>query len=384
MAMKICIPLEVADGETRVAAVPETVRGFTSAGLEVCVQAGAGAEATFDDASYEAAGAGIASDAASLLDQADIVLKVRRPQEGEISLIRRGATLICLLQPAINLDLVRALGEAGITSFALDAVPRIARAQSMDVLSSMSSLSGYKAVLLAADNMGKIVPMMMTAAGTVRAANGLIIGAGVAGLQAIATARRLGAVVKAVDVRPGVKEQVESLGAKFVPMEVAHEAAETAGGYAKDLGEDFYKQEQDIIAPHLKDCDFVISTALIPGQAAPILITEQMIESMPTGAVIVDLAAEAGGNCSPTEPGRTIECHGVKIIGPTNLPAQMPVHASLMFARNAAAFLKELLADGRIVINMENQVISETLITRDERIVHAPTLEAIEARKEQS
>jgi len=383
MATKICIPLEVAAGETRVAAVPQTVRGLVSAGLEVCVQAGAGAKAFFDDASYESAGARIVPDAASLLSEASVVLKVRPPQEGEIPLIGRGATLICPLQATSNLELVRALSEGGITSFALDAVPRIARAQSMDVLSSMSSLAGYKAVLLAAEALSKIVPMMMTAAGTIRAAGALIIGAGVAGLQAIATARRLGAVVKAVDVRPAVREQVESLGAKFVSMEVAHEAPETAGGYAKDLGEEFYKQEQGIIAPHLKDCDFVISTALIPGRPAPILITEQMVGSMPKGSVIVDLAAEAGGNCSLTEPGRTIECNGVKIIGPTNLPARMPVHASLMFARNAAAFLKELLADGQLVIDMENQVIRETLITRDGRIVHAPTLEAIEARKEQ-
>ena len=293
--MRISIPQEVATEETRVAAVPETVRGFVSSGAEVCVQTRAGARAFFDDATYEAAGARIIADPADLLEEADIVLKVQEPAENpaigrhEIDLMRRGCVLICVLRPTANAALAERLARAGITSFALDCVPRIARAQSMDVLTSMASLAGYKAVLLAADAVGKMLPMMMTAAGTIRPAAVLVIGAGVAGLQAIATAKRLGAAVKAIDVRPAVKEQVESLGAKFVPMEVTHQEAETAGGYAGDLGEEFYRAEQQIIAPHLKGCDVVISTALIPGRRAPVLITGEMVASMPPGAGIVKI-----------------------------------------------------------------------------------------------
>ncbi len=386
--MRIAIPTEIAQGETRVAAVPETVRRFVVGGAEVGVQSGAGERALFADPAYAAAGASVVSDPRELLGQSDLVLKVRPPEQNpdlsvhEVDLMREGAILICILRPAGSVDLVRRLAAANVTAFALDALPRIARAQSMDVLSSMSSIAGYKAVLMAADAMGKMIPMMMTAAGTIRPANFLIIGAGVAGLQAIATARRLGASVKAIDVRPAVKEQVESLGAKFVPMEVEHETTESAGGYAADLGEEFYRNEQEIIAPHLTNCDAVITTALIPDRRAPILITGEMVAAMASGAVIVDLAAEAGGNCSLTRPGEAVEQDGVTILAPLNVPALMPVHSSLMFARNAAAFVNELIADGQVNIDMDNPILRETLITRDGQVVHAATLEALEGGKE--
>ncbi len=387
--MIISVPREVVPGETRVAVVPETVRGFVTGGLEVHVQRGAGARAAFNDKAYADAGATMVNDVRTLLGAADIVLKIHKPSENpnlnehEVDLIPRGAVLICPLTATLETRLVQRIAEAGITSFALDAVPRIARAQSMDVLSSMASLSGYKAALMAADALGKILPMMMTAAGTIRASNALVIGAGVAGLQAIATARRLGAVVKAIDVRPAVKEQVESLGVKFIPMEVRHTEAETAGGYARDLGEAFYAREQEIIAPHLKDADIVITTAQIPGRRAPVLITREMVELLEGGSVIVDLAVEGGGNCSVSRPDEEVHHRGVTILAPRNLPARMPIHASIMFARNAATFLKELLSDGKLNIDMENEIIRATLITRDGQVVHEPTLEAIEAGKDQ-
>ena len=367
--MKIGVPKEIADGETRVAAVPETAAGFVRSGLEVLVQAGAGEGAFFSDAEYESAGATIVPDAASLYGQADLIVKVVAPDEAEIALLKAGQILVTVLSPLTSAERMQRLAAANVTSFALDVMPRITRAQSMDVLSSMSTISGYKAVLLAADRMGKICPMMMTAAGTLKPAAALIVGAGVAGLQAIATAKRLGAVVTAIDVRPSVAEQVESLGARFIPMEVEH--AEDAGGYAADLGEAFYKGEQEIIAPHAKSSDIVITTALIPGRPAPVLITEAMVDSMRPGSVIVDLAAVAGGNCTLGRPDEQVVRNGVTIVAPTNLPAQVPVHASRMFARNVAAFLKEFVTDaGELNLDRENEVIAGTLITHQGRIVH--------------
>ena len=377
--MKVAIPKEIAPGENRVAGTPETVRQLVKAGLAVAVEAGAGVAAGFPDAEYQAAEATIQPQPAELLGEAELVLKVQKPfrdpQTGqdELERLHRGQTLVSFLHPLVNLEQVQRLAEAGITSFAMDAIPRLTRAQPMDALSSQSTVAGYKAVILAADAMVKMMPMLMTAAGTIRPASALVIGAGVAGLQAIATARRLGAVVKALDVRPGVREQVESLGAKFVSMETSHEDSQDTNGYATDLGEEFYRQEQGIIAPHLKDADLVIATALIPGRPAPRLITEAMVKSMKPGSVIVDLAAEAGGNCTLTQPGQRVERYGVLIFGPLNLASTLPLHASQMYARNIAAFVAELVKDGQIQIDPSNEIIHSTLITRDGQVVHEPT-----------
>ena len=373
--MKLAILKETHSGETRVAMIPPTLRRLVQSGMEAVVESGAGKGASWIDADYEAAGAQVAGDADGLAG-ADVFLRITPPADGE-SLPPAGKVLVSMLRPLVDHDLVRRLAEGGVTSLALDMIPRITRAQSMDVLSSMNTLAGYKAVLLAAGAMHKIIPMMMTAAGTIRPAGALVIGAGVAGLQAIATAKRLGAVVTAVDVRPAVKEQIESLGARFVPMEVDH-AAEDAGGYAADMGEEFYAQEQEILAPHLKNADMVITTALVPGRAAPVLITEQMVSGMRAGAVIVDLAATAGGNCTLTRPDETVVREGVTILGPTNLPAMVPIHASEMFSRNVEAFLKEIVGDdGATAIDTDNEIIKGSLITRDGQIVHEATLESM-------
>lgn len=363
--MKLAIVRESASGETRVAATPETVRDLVKLGLEVAVQASAGSRAGFDDQQYSQAGATIAPDAASALAGAHIVLRVAPPGElDELHMLDEDCVLAGMLAPQANRPFVERLAQRRVTAFTLERMPRITRAQPMDVLSSMSTIAGYKAVLVAANELGKMMPMMMTAAGTLRPASALVIGAGVAGLQAIATARKLGAVVTGVDVRPAAQEQVKSLGARFVPMEVQHEA-QTAGGYAADLGEDFYRQEQEILAPHVKGADIVIATALIPNRPAPKLITAQMVESMKHGSVIVDLAAVAGGNCSLTKPDQRVDHEGRIVLGPTNLPATVPGHASTMFARNMLAFVRELVADGQVRLDMENPIIGETLLTRD-------------------
>ncbi|MDP6546876.1 MAG: Re/Si-specific NAD(P)(+) transhydrogenase subunit alpha [Phycisphaerae bacterium] len=365
--MKLAILSETAVGERRVAVVPKTAGLLVQRGLEVAVQSAAGLGAFFSDDDYAEAGASIASDATGVVDGADIVIKIEPPDRSELDLLNEGQVLVCLLRPGANGELVGQLAEAGVTSFALDTVPRISRAQSMDVLSSQSTVAGYRAVVLAVSSLGTMTPMMMTAAGTLRPAGALVIGAGVAGLQAIATAKRLGAVVTAVDVRPVAREEVESLGAKFVPMEVDH-SAQDPGGYATDLGEEFYQAEQEIIAPFSKKADFIISTALIPGRPAPVLITEQMVDDMKGGSVIVDLAAAAGGNCALSNPGQTTEHNGVTIHAPLNLPSDIPVDASEMFSSNVAAFINELLSDeGEISIDMENEIIKGTLVTHEGR-----------------
>ena len=360
--MRLAVLKETLGGERRVAIAPETVALLVRRGLEVRVQSGAGLGAFFTDDNYIQAGASVADDAPGAVDGADVVVAIAPP---EPELLSGGQTLICLLAPKTNADLIEQLAAAGVTSFALDAMPRITRAQAMDVLSSQSTVAGYRAVLLAAESLSVMTPMLMTAAGTIRPANALVIGAGVAGLQAVATARRLGAVVTAVDVRPAAREQVESLGAKFIPMEVDH-SAQDAGGYAADLGEDFYRAEQDIIAPATKKADFIITTALIPNRPAPTLITEQMVAEMKPGAVIVDLAAPGGGNCSPSRPGETVICNNVTIHAPLNLPSEVPVDASKMFSSNVAAFIGELLNDaGELNIDMKNEIVKGTLITRE-------------------
>jgi len=342
------------------------------------VESGAGAGASHDDDAYRAAGATVATDRAAALG-ADVVLKVQKPTPEEIGLLREGAALIGTLQPLTNPDLVRALVAKRTTSFSMDAIPRVTRAQPMDSLSSQSNIAGYKAVLLAANSLPKFFPMLTTAAGTVTPARVLVLGAGVAGLQAIATARRLGAVVEAFDTRPVVKEQVQSLGARFLEIELG-EQGEGAGGYAKELSEEAHRKEQELVAKHVKDADVVITTALVPGRRAPILVTADMVRSMRPGSVIVDLAAEMGGNCELTQPGRTAVENGVTIQGELNLPSALAFHASQLYARNVTALLAHLMKDGRLNLDFDDEITKGTTITHEGRIVHGPTQKAMEAQ----
>jgi len=370
--MKIAVPKEQHDA--RVAATPETVDKMVKAGLSVAVETGAGQAAGLDDSDYVKVGAQIAPDVVALLSDADVVLKVQRPGlnaagRHEVDLMKEGAALISVLQPLGDAELVRRLAARKITALAADLMPRITRAQRMDVLSAMSSVSGYKAVLLAAAAFGKFVPMMTTAAGTLPPAKVLILGAGVAGLQAIATAKRLGATVEAFDTRPAVKEQVESLGATFVELGLGQQA-EDAGGYATELSADHIQKEKELIGQRIKAADIVITTALVPGKAAPVLITAEMVASMKKGSVIVDLAVEQGGNCALTQPGQTI-AHGVTIIPAANLPATVPMHASQMYAKVIAAFLFHLWVDKTLKIDPNDEITKGTLVTHKGEIVHA-------------
>src|SRR5690348_3945389 len=339
--MKVAIVKERRAHERRVAATPDTVKQMVGLGLRVSVEAGAGAEAGFLDAAYEAAGAAIVTDEAAAVADADIVLKVQRPEAGEIGQLKRGAVLIGLLSPTQNKAEVEAYASAGINAFALEFVPRITRAQTMDVLSSQANLAGYKAVVDAAAEFGRAFPMMMTAAGTIKAARALIMGAGVAGLQAIATARRLGAIVSATDVRAAAKEQVESLGATFITVdEEAAKSAETAGGYAREMGEDYQRRQREKITEALKRTDIVICTALIPGRRAPILLTADMLGALAPGSVVVDLAVEAGGNVEGSRADEVVTtANGVKILGYSNMPARIAVDASQLYARNLFALI---------------------------------------------
>ena len=367
--MKISVLSETRGADRRVAIVPSTVATLVRQGLEICVQSRAGAGAFFSDEDYSGAGASIGTDPAETARGADIVVKIAPPDSTELDVLSSGQALVCLLAPAANGELLEKLADIGVSSFALDTVPRITRSQAMDVLSSQSTVAGYRAVLLAAGALGVMTPMLMTAAGTIRPAGALVIGAGVAGLQAIATAKRLGCVVTAIDVRPAAREQVESLGAKFIPMEVDH-SAEDSGGYAADLGAEFYRSEQEIIAPFLKKSDMVITTAMIPGRAAPVLITEQMVDDMKPGSVIVDLAAPTGGNCTLSRPGESTEHHCVTIYAPLNLPGDIPVDASSMFSSNAASFIGELLDDeNNLNIDLENEIIKGTLKTHEGKLL---------------
>jgi NAD(P) transhydrogenase subunit alpha len=365
--MKIAIPKEIAANERRVAWVPETVSKFAKSALEVAVQSGAGEGASFADRAYTEAGAKISPDAVATFKGADVILKVQKPALNEVELMGEGAVLIALLQPATNPDLVKKLADRKITSFSMDAIPRITRAQSMDVLSSQSTVAGYKAVLLAANALPKFFPMLTTAAGTIIPAKAFILGAGVAGLQAIATARRLGAVVQAFDVRPAVKEQVESLGAKFVG--VAMEEAAAATGYAKELSEEHQRKERELIAQYAKDADIIITTALIPGKRAPLLITKEMVASMKSGSVILDLAAEQGGNCELTQAGRDVVQNGVTILGPLNLPSSMSYHASQMYSRNMASFFMLMVKEGKLNLDFNDEIIKGSCITHEGQIL---------------
>ncbi len=376
--MRVGIPKEILPGERRVAAVPDTVSKMTKAGTQVIVETGAGKEAFIDDKEFEAAGATIAHSAQALLSEADVLLKVNRPSTDEIGQMKPGAILVSFLQPLASPEIIKKLTEQRITALSMEMVPRITRAQRMDALSTMSTVAGYKAVLMAANASGRFLPMLSTAAGTIRPAKAIVIGAGVAGLQAIATAKRLGAVVTAFDVRPAVGEQVKSLGAEFVALDVAHEQTEDVGGYAKELSPEFYKKEQDLIRNHSKDADVIITTALIPGKRAPILITEEMVREMKPGSVIVDLAVEQGGNCPLSEMGKEVVKQGVTIIGLLNIPSTMPVHASQLYAQNILAFLNLLSPDGKSVkIDLSDEVIKGSLITHDGEIMHPAVKAAI-------
>jgi NAD(P) transhydrogenase subunit alpha len=366
--MKIAVPKEIAEEERRVALVPDVIATLAKAGLEVWIQSGAGDGANFSDADYEKAGAKIVGDAAKLFGEADIIVKIQKPTLDEAGKIREGAVLISFLYAATNAELVKKLAERRVTAFGMEAIPRISRAQKMDALSSQASIAGYKAVLIAASSLGKYFPMLMTAAGTIAPAKVLVIGAGVAGLQAIATARRLGAVVWGYDVRPAVKEQVGSLGAKFLEFDIGVKDAEDKGGYAKELSEEAKRKQQQMLAEKTKEFDVVITTALIPGRPAPKLITKETVAAMRAGSVIVDLAAEAGGNCELTEPGKEVVKHGVIIHGPTNLPSTVPVHASQLYARNVTELVKLFIKDGRLNLDFNDEIIRETCITHGGKV----------------
>ena len=369
--MIIGIPKERRQGERRVAASPDTAKRLIAMGHEIVVEAGAGAGAAFTDTAYTAAGAKLGDSKAAL--GADIVLKVQRPLPDEIAAMKKGAVLVANLAPLQHKDEIAALAQAGIVAFAMELVPRITRAQSMDVLSSQANLAGYKAVLDAAEQFGRAMPMMMTAAGTIAPARVLVMGAGVAGLQAIATAKRLGAIVSATDVRYAAKEQVESLGATFLAVDLeAMKAMETAGGYAKEMGEDFARRQREHVTEALKKIDIVICTALIPGRKAPVLITKDMIAVMRTGSVIVDLAVEQGGNVEGNKPDEIVTtANGVSIIGHANMPSRIAVDASALYARNLFAFLGLILTKEKTLkIDDADEIVKATLLTRDGKIVH--------------
>ena len=366
------VPLETASNERRVALVPEIVAKLTTLGVDVLVQAGAGAAAGFSDSSYVEKGARLEQ---AVLGVADILLKVQPPTGDEATQMKEGSVLIGLLQPYTNGEGIKALAARRVTAFSMELMPRITRAQPMDALSAMSTIAGYKAVLIAAARLPKFFPLLMTAAGTVTPARVFVIGAGVAGLQAIGTARRLGATVEAYDTRPAVKEQVESLGAKFAALGLDTREAEDKSGYAKAQSEEFYKKQQEMMSKWLATSDVVITTALVPGQRAPVLITEEMVKGMRPGSVIVDLAAEQAGNCALTEPGREVIKHGVLIVGTTNLPSTLPYHASQMYARTVTNFLSHLLKEGKIHLDLDDELTRGPLVTHQGKIVH-PAVQA--------
>jgi len=372
--MVIGVAKEIAIGEKRVSLVPEVISRLK--GVSVVMERGAGEGAGFSDAAYSDKGVPIV-DTATLYGQSDIVLKVQPPTEAEARLFKEGTTLISFLFPLANLEAVRRLVAQRVTAFAMELMPRISRAQSMDALSSQALISGYKAVLLAANSLSELFPMLMTAAGTIPPAKVFVIGAGVAGLQAIATARRLGAVVEAYDVRPAAKEELASLGAKFVELPIEAKDAQTAGGYAKAQSEEFYRKQQELLAEHAQVSDIVITTALVPGKRAPILVSEDAVKGMRSGSVIVDLAAEQGGNCVLTEPGKSVVKYGVMIYGPLNLPSTMAPQASQLYSRNITSFLSTMLKDGTLSIDVKDDLIRATLVINNGEVVHESTKIAI-------
>jgi len=360
--MKVGVPRETTAGERRVALVPETVKRLTGSGFEVIIERGAGKSASFPDPDYEQAGATLVDDAYT----GEAVAKVQPPASAEADRLRSGQVLIGFLQPLTDREGIERLGECGVVAFAMESIPRITRAQAMDALSSQATVSGYKAAVLAADRLPKFFPMLMTAAGTVAPAKVLVLGAGVAGLQAIATSRRLGAVVSGFDVRPVVREQVESLGATFLDLGVTGE--ETAGGYARELSEEEQRRQQEALETRLPEFDAVITTALVPGRPAPRLIPASAVAAMRPGSVIVDLAAEAGGNCELTEPGEAVVREDVTILGYTNLPSTMPFHASQLYSRNVMALLQHLAPAGELNLDWEDEITSSACVTRKEEV----------------
>lgn len=373
---KIFVPNEAAAGEKRVAATPETVKKMVAAGLEVKVERGAGLAAHFTDEAFAAAGAVLVGERAAELAGADLVLTVSGLAAAEVGTLQEGSILLGLLAPHKNLDAVQKMVERRLTALAMELVPRITRAQEMDALSSQASIAGYKAVVLAATRLGKYFPLMMTAAGTIPPAKVVVMGAGVAGLQAIATARRLGAVVEVSDVRPVVKEQVESLGGKFIPLPQV-ESGEGQGGYAKEMSEEFLRQQREIVTRHVAAADVVICTALVPGKKAPVLVSRAMVEAMKPGAVIVDLAVLQGGNCELSQAGSEVLHNGVLILGPANLPADTPLDASQLYARNVWALLKTMIKDKTVTINLQDEVVDGTTLAHAGEVRHAPTRQSL-------
>ncbi len=379
MAISIAVPREVSAGERRVALVPDVVKALTKAGRLVAVEAGAGLAAGYPDEVYAAAGATVDTDRTHLFESAQIVLKVQPPNAEEIAAMAPGTVVVAVMNASRNLDLVARMRDAKLTAFALELVPRITRAQSMDVLSSQATVAGYRAALIGAELTPKFLPMLTTAAGTIRPAKVLILGAGVAGLMSIATARRLGAIVEGYDVRRAAGEQVRSLGAKFLELQIN---AEGTGGYARELTDEEKKQESAMVAKAVADADIVITTAAIPGRRAPILVRDEMVARMRPGSVIVDLAAETGGNCELTKPGETIVAHGVTIAGPLNLPSQSAFHASQMFAKNLQSFLDLLVTkDGALVTDYSDEILAASLLVANGEVRHQPTAELLAGGK---
>ncbi len=371
MAAQIAVPKEVAPGERRVALVPDVVKALTKSGLAVVVEPGAGLSAGYPDSAYTAAGATTEADPAKLFGAAQLLLKVQPPTPEEVARVPKGAVVIALVNASRNLDRVAAMRDRGLTVFALELLPRITRAQSMDVLSSQATVGGYRAALIGAELVPKFLPMLTTAAGTIRPSKVLVLGAGVAGLMAIATARRLGAIVEGYDVRRAAGEQVRSLGAKFLELQIN---AEGSGGYARELTDEEKKQESEMVAKAVAEADIVITTAAIPGRRAPILVREPMVARMRPGSVIVDLAAETGGNCELTQPGATVVAHDVTIAGPLNLASQLPFHASQMYAKNIQSFLTLLVTkEGTLVTDYSDEILKGTLLVSGGNVLHAPT-----------
>ncbi len=381
--MVIGVPKETFPGEKRIALVPSKIKDLKKLGCDIVVQSGAGELAGYPDQTYTDQGAKVVSDRGEVFKQADIIFQIMgpgaNPAKGseDYGLMKEGQILVGQIEPLTAKDSIQELSKRKVTSFSLELLPRITRAQSMDVLSSMANIAGYKAVIWAADHLPRVLPMMTTPAGTLIAAKVFIVGVGVAGLQAIATAKRLGAVVQAYDVRPAVKEQVMSLGAKFVEMELDASQSEDKGGYAKEMGDEFYKKQRELMTKVVAESDIVITTASIPGKKAPILVTTQMVDGMKPGSVIVDLAAERGGNCESTKAGEIVNHKGISILGPVNIASTVPYHTSQMFSSNLVSFVKSFIKDGKVELNMEDEVVRDTLVTKDGQVVNTRVKEAL-------
>jgi H+-translocating NAD(P) transhydrogenase subunit alpha len=376
--VKVAVPKELNDFERRVALTPDVVQSLVKSGFDVIVEKDAGLNSFFENKAYESAGAKIIETASEIYNQADVILKVNAPAPAEIGKMKRGAVLISLMHAATSPELVEACVKNGVTAFSIDAIPRISRAQKMDVLSSQANLAGYKAVIIGAAALGKIFPLLMTAAGTIKPSKVVIMGAGVAGLQAIATAKRLGAIVEVSDIRPETKEQVESLGGKFIEMK-GDESVKLEGGYVKNVSEDFLKRQQALIAKHISEADLVITTALIPGRKAPVLITEEMVKNMRMGSVIVDMAVAQGGNCVVSEVNKTVVKYGVTIIGESNLPSLLPLNASELYAKNIQAFLLHLATKDGFKWELNEEITKGSLIVHEGKIVHPSLNPAVSA-----